>query len=176
MSENTTNTHSWVLFRPQVTRDTHLTAGEGESHTGHTLECGRGRKPHEVHTLVRERAICLAMKDFSLILNGFSTDYAVSVNSTTSQDIRWLVTRIVDPPFVDRVYVCSVAKWCSRPGEGNMIKNSFLGQRVQMYKNRLMITVAESALFTVHPRHLLEQSISLPSFMQSCNSKHLLHK
>ena len=84
MSANTNNTPSWVLGRPQVTRDTHLTAGEGKSRRGHTLACGRGPKPYEVHTLVRGRAISLVMKDLSLIPNRFSTDCAVFGNSASS--------------------------------------------------------------------------------------------
>ena len=64
MSANTNNTPSWVLGRPQVTWDTQLTAGEGESHRGHTPECGRGRKPHEVHILVRGRTISLGYEEY----------------------------------------------------------------------------------------------------------------
>ena len=100
--------------------------GSAQMQTTHPAGCWGGRKSHGTHILLRVKAISLFMKDFYLIPHGFSTDCAVFGNSVTSQDIRWLVTLIADPPFVDRLYVCSVGKWFSQPEEGKMIKNSFV--------------------------------------------------
>ena len=100
MSANTNNTSSWVLGRPQVTWDTQLTAGEGESHRGHTPECGRGRKPHEVYTLVRGRAISLVMKNISLIRNGFLTDCTVFEGVVMVFAESFIVNPLVIPTLV----------------------------------------------------------------------------
>ena len=48
-----------------------LSAEEAVSPIVHTPQCGGGRKPHGVHTLVRGRATSLVMKGFCLIPNGF---------------------------------------------------------------------------------------------------------